>query len=163
MTKTGSQTYVKFARQEEIVFDRWYRSLKLEKKYEELKEVVLLEQFKLSIHPSFKVHLEEHKSTKLKQAAISADDYELTHKRNFVKQGFQPNRLHKNWERNKPGSGSQLSTEKAGVEGEKKSSGSFRKDETRPSVICDHRKKPGHHKLGCWKLHPEAATAKTNK
>ena len=38
LTNTGSQTYVEFARQEEIVFDRWYRSLKLAKKYEELKE-----------------------------------------------------------------------------------------------------------------------------
>ena len=46
LTKTGNQTYVEFARQEEIVFDRWYRSLKLEKKYEEWKEVVLLGQFK---------------------------------------------------------------------------------------------------------------------
>ena len=103
--------------------------------------------------------------TKLKLAAISADDYEQTHKINFVKQGFPTNGLHKKWERNKPGSGAQLSTEKVGVEGEKKSSGSFQKDERRPSVICDHCKKPGHHKWGCWKLHPEKRPQKkkTNK
>ena len=80
-----------------------------------------MEQFKLGIHPSIKAHLEEYKITKLKQAAISANDYELTHKINFVEQGFRPNGMHKKWERNKPGSGNQPSTEKAGVEGEKKS------------------------------------------
>ena len=86
-----------------------------------MKEVVLLEQFKLSIHPNIKAYLVEHKITELKQVAISADNYELTHKINFVEQGFRPNGMHKKWERNKPGSGNQPSTEKAGVEGEKKS------------------------------------------
>ena len=56
--------------------------------YEELKEAVLLQQFKLSIHPSTKAHLEEHRISKLKQAAICADEYELTQKMSFVKQGF---------------------------------------------------------------------------
>ena len=68
------------------------------KKYKELKEVVLLEQFKLSIHPNIKAYLVEHKITELKQVAISADNYELTHKINFVEQGFRPNGMHKKWE-----------------------------------------------------------------
>ena len=36
-TRSNGQTVVEFARQKEIVFDRWYQSLKIEKKYEELK------------------------------------------------------------------------------------------------------------------------------
>ena len=36
-TRSNGQTFVEFARQKKIVFDRWHQSLKIEKKYEELK------------------------------------------------------------------------------------------------------------------------------
>ena len=94
-TRSNGQTFVEFARQKEIVFDRWYQSLKIEKKYEELKEVVLMEEFKNSVPMSIKTHLEEHQITKLKKAPVVADDYESTHKMSVSKTNFQSKGFYK--------------------------------------------------------------------
>ena len=54
----------------------------------ELKEVVLMEEFKNSVPLSIKTHLEEHQIIKLKKAAVVANDYELTHKMSVGKTNF---------------------------------------------------------------------------
>ena len=43
MKRLSGQTYVEFAREKELMFDRWYRSLKENKDFDRLREVVLLE------------------------------------------------------------------------------------------------------------------------
>ena len=39
------QTHFEFAREKEMTFDRWYRSLKVDQDFDNLREVVLLEEF----------------------------------------------------------------------------------------------------------------------
>nr|XP_054769551.1 uncharacterized protein LOC129277390 [Lytechinus pictus] len=46
MQRQSGQTYVEFAREQEMMFDKWYRSLKVDKDFVHLREVVLLEEFK---------------------------------------------------------------------------------------------------------------------
>ena len=74
------QTHVEFAREKEMTFDRWYRSLKVDQDFDNLREVVLLEEFKKSVTFSVRSHLDDHKVTNVKKAALMADEYELTHK-----------------------------------------------------------------------------------
>ena len=74
------QTHVEFAREKEMMFDRWYRSLKVDQDFDNLREVVLLEEFKKSVTFSVRSHLDDHKVTNVKKAAMMADEYELTHK-----------------------------------------------------------------------------------
>ena len=61
LKRQPGHTFVEFAREKELVLDRWYRSLKIEKNYENLRQLLLLEEFKNSIHPDVKSHLDEHK------------------------------------------------------------------------------------------------------
>ena len=74
------QTHVEFAREKEMMFDRWYRSLKVDQDFDNLREVVLLEEFKKSVTFSVRSHLDDHKVTNVQKAAMMADEYELTHK-----------------------------------------------------------------------------------
>ena len=150
--RSHGQTFVEFARQKEIVFDRWYRSLKIEKSFDELKEVVLMEEFKNSVPPNIKIHLEEHRITKLNKAAIAADDYELTHKMSTVKTNFQSKgNFHRNFEKYKSGSGAQSST--LSQDSSKSSSPSGAKeDQKKFSLVCDYCHKKGHTKAKCFKF-----------
>ena len=67
------------------MFDRWATSEKVEKNYDSLKQVILLEEFKNCVHPSIKTHLEEHKAKTLTKAAEMADEFYLSHKHIFNK------------------------------------------------------------------------------
>ena len=148
------QTHVEFAREKEMMFDRWYRSLKVDQDFENLREVVLMEEFKKSVAFSVRSHLDDHKVTDLKKAAMMADEYELTHKndnrppfRNFsYKRDKNPNSGTKN-------SGSGKDTQ---VKGD--SSGSSppapkpQSDQRSNVPTCSHCGKKGHLKSQCWKL-----------
>ena len=60
-----------------------------------------MEEFKNSVPLSIKTHLEEHQITKLKKAAVVADDYELTHKMSVGKTNFQSKGFYKNTDKGK--------------------------------------------------------------
>ena len=81
---------IEFAREKETLFDRWCSSTKVGSDYEKLRELVLLKEFKRSVSKEIKIHLEETKVASLKQAAIMADDYDLTHKNSFVRNTGYP-------------------------------------------------------------------------
>ena len=142
-TRSNGQTFVEFAN----CFDRWYRSLKIEKNYEELKEVVLMEEFKNSVPLSIKTHLEEHQINKLKKAAVVADDYELTHKMSVGKTN-QSKGFYKNTDKGKSGSEAQSSTGSPDPTDKKPSSSSGAKwDQRKKSFpLCDYCHKKGHSK-----------------
>ncbi|XP_072171558.1 uncharacterized protein [Diadema setosum] len=74
------QTYVEFQREKEIMFDRWVRSMKVDLTYENLREIVLMEEFKKSTPPDLRTYLEDRRVHDVKSAAVTADQYELTHK-----------------------------------------------------------------------------------
>ena len=154
------QTHVEFAREKEMTFDRWYRSLKVDQDFDNLREVVLLEEFKKSVTFSVRSHLDDHKVTNVKKAAMMADEYELTHRndnrppfRNFSgkRDKFQSS-APKN-----PGSGSGKDAQGKGdsttssppapkIQSDKPAS-------QRPNVpTCFYCGKKGHLKSQCWKL-----------
>lgn len=82
--KTPEQTHVEFARELEQLFDRWLLSKQVEKDFEKLRQMILLEQFKSCIRQDIKIHLDEQKVETLSTATTMSDSYALTHKTNFV-------------------------------------------------------------------------------
>lgn len=44
--KSDAQTYVEFLRQEETYFDRWNTARNVENKYEKLRQLILIKEFK---------------------------------------------------------------------------------------------------------------------
>ena len=81
--RKDNETYVEFARNKSILFDRWCSSLEVND-FEQLKQLVLVEEFKRCVPFEIRVYLDEQKVVKLKDAATKADDFSLTH-HNFSK------------------------------------------------------------------------------
>lgn len=77
--KSEKQTFVEFAREKENMFDRWCASKQVETK-EQLRELVLLEEFKNCLPEGLVTYLNEQKVSKLCDAATRADEFSLTHK-----------------------------------------------------------------------------------
>ena len=62
----------------------------MNKDFDRLRELILLEEFKRCVNDDVKTHLDDHKIHTLSEAAIVADDYSLTHKysvQRFVEHG----------------------------------------------------------------------------
>ena len=78
-TKQESQTYVEFAREKETLFNRWCTSKEINN-LEQLRQLLLVEEFKKCLPNEVKTYLDEKKVETLSQAAVLADDYILTHK-----------------------------------------------------------------------------------
>ena len=78
--KESNQTYVEFARVQEQMFDRWLSSKNVNEDFRQLRQLVLIEQFKECIHASIKTHLDERDINNLEDAAATVDDYALTHR-----------------------------------------------------------------------------------
>ena len=83
--KKEAQTFTEFAREKEVQFDRWCAALEVAQDYHKLCQIILLEEFKSCLPPHLKTYLDERKVDNLNQAAVSADDYSLTHKSTFFK------------------------------------------------------------------------------
>ena len=81
--KDDKQTYVEFANQTEVYFDRWCSAKKVISDYDKLRQIVLIEQFKRCVHDDLKTYLDEKNVDTLHEMAVLADDYALTHKRSF--------------------------------------------------------------------------------
>ncbi len=76
--KSEKCTYLEFARVKENMFDCWCSSVKVTTK-EQLRELILLEEFKNCVPNAVAMYLNEHKVTKLSDAALMADEFVLTH------------------------------------------------------------------------------------
>ncbi len=64
--------------------------------YDKVKQLVLVEEFKRGVSAEIRVHLVEQKVTDLKSAAVLADDYALTHKKNgFTHDKLYPDKPHR--------------------------------------------------------------------
>ena len=142
------ESHLEFARQKEMAFDRWCRAQNVNEEYGRLRQLILTEEFKNSMPPGIKAHLEDHKVDKLQKAAILADEFELSHRATFGKP------------RNGSYPGAQ---EDSGASGGRdfRIGGKVRTD--RPGVppgmpsgpICHYCRKRGHIKAECWKLQNE--------
>ena len=83
-----SQTFVEFARVTEQLFDHWCHSKKVNKDFEKLRQLILIEEFKRRIPFHMKTFIDEKQVENLQQAADLADEYFLTHG-NFNQQRSQ--------------------------------------------------------------------------
>ena len=80
--RVDKQTFVEFAREKEILFNRWCASQKAETK-EQLRELVLLEEFKNCVPEAVATYLSEQRVARIGDAAVLADEYVLAHKTVF--------------------------------------------------------------------------------
>ena len=144
--KYDSKTHVEFAREKENLFNRWCHSKEIG---QDLKQMVLLEEFKDKVRPDIRSHLDEQKVEELEKTAIMADDYALTHKMSSKSGNPQQKRYHgsrnrENISRNMDDRKRQgKSTENVGL---------VSKVEPLKPISCGHCGKPGHIITNCWKL-----------
>ena len=83
--KEHDQTHVEFARTKEQLFDRWCSSKKIGYDYPNLRQIMLVEEFKRCIYSDVKSFLDEKEVETSEKDTRLADDYTLTHKVSFVK------------------------------------------------------------------------------
>ena len=146
--KDSNQTHVEFARNKEQLFDRWCCSKKIDKNYDKLRQLMLVEEFKRCIQSDVKTFLDEKQVETLEEAARLADDYYLTHKVSFIAKP-KPTSSHpqnKYMSGNSSGMPSQSNTPKPNSTSETKSQYPL----SRPT--CNYCKKPGHLVSECLKL-----------
>ncbi len=93
LVKTPRQTFVEFARDKANLFEKWCAANKVDT-FEQLKELILLEEFKNSLAEKIVVYLNEQKVSSLSDVAVFSDEFVLTHsvvfsptKRNFPDRG----------------------------------------------------------------------------
>ncbi len=77
--KIPSQTFVEFAREKTTLFEKWCVASKITT-LEQLKELILVEEFKNCVSENIVVYLNEQKASSLSEAAVFADEFVLTHK-----------------------------------------------------------------------------------
>ena len=86
--KEPNQTHVEFARTKEQLFDRWCSSKKVGSDHENLRQLMLVEEFKWCINSDVRAFLNDKEVENLDVAARLADDYSLTHQISFVNKPF---------------------------------------------------------------------------
>ena len=146
--KDSNQTHVEFARNKELLFDRWCCSKIIDQNYDKLRQLMLVEEFKRCIQSDVKTFLDEKQVETLEEAARLADDYYLTHKVSIIAKP-KPTSSHpqnKFMSGNSSGMPSQFNTPKPNSTSETKSQYPL----SRPT--CNYCKKPGHLVSECLKL-----------
>ena len=86
--RESNQTYVEFARKKEQLFYRWCNSKKVNQNHENLRVLMLIEEFKRYIHHDIRTWTIKKADT-LENASRLADDYALTHKSSFISKPHQ--------------------------------------------------------------------------
>ncbi|XP_054860848.1 uncharacterized protein LOC129347475 [Amphiprion ocellaris] len=83
--KNANQTYVEFVREKSVLFDKWCQACNV-KTLEEMRELILIEEFKKCLPERIVVYLNEQKVLSVTNAAVLADEFILTHKSVFSPQ-----------------------------------------------------------------------------
>lgn len=140
--KTEQQTFVEFAREKERLFDRWCSSQKANS-IEDLRQLVLIEDFVNCLPEAVAVHLSEQEVKRLDDAAVLADKFVLTHKRvpgnGWVSHPNRTRHPHKSQQHSGGGSEAPRSTPPT----------NFSRFTNNTDVICNYCKKAGHLKYDC--------------
>ncbi|KAI4809981.1 hypothetical protein KUCAC02_018831 [Chaenocephalus aceratus] len=93
LRKNNVQTYMEFAYEKELLFDRWCASEKVDTLVK-MRELVLLEEFKSYCLPdNVAMYINEHKVTECSVAASLADEFVLTHKVLFDRPNYPVRRV----------------------------------------------------------------------
>ncbi|KAL2081327.1 hypothetical protein ACEWY4_023180 [Coilia grayii] len=123
------QSYVDFARQQELTFDKWLRASEVYT-FQDLRKLIILEQFKNSVSRPIEVHLNEQQVKEQRKAAEMADNYVLVHRESW-REFSQSSQLQ-----------SRSTVKEASADKSSRMSN--------PGVmICHYCKKPGHIKSRC--------------
>ncbi len=77
--KSPGQTFVEFARDKSNLFEKWCTANKVTT-LEQLRELILLEDFKNSLPEKIVIYLNEQKVSTLTGAAVFSDEFVLTHR-----------------------------------------------------------------------------------
>ena len=153
--KDDSQTHTEFAKDKEQLFDRWCSSVQAEN-YAQLREMILLEEFKRSVRQDVRLHLEEQRVETLDEAARIADDYVLTHKINndaqknedrYVRGERSPFPSQKNTSNSTPEPRSRATDSDS-----KQSESEQKTRNVDGQFVCYYCRQPGHVKSSCPKL-----------
>ena len=164
--KETNQTHIEFARVQEQMLDRWLSSKNVNEDFKQLRQLVLIEQFKECIHANIKTHLDERDINNLEDAATTADDYALTLRlsTNNMNGPNKFNHYHKG-NSNRPNKDKSPQNQNSTKEGKTQSGSSSQGNKGPPSakpvksgdgfktsLTCDYCKSSGHSKTKCWKL-----------
>ncbi|XP_076842798.1 uncharacterized protein LOC143487636 [Brachyhypopomus gauderio] len=82
LVKNPNQTYTDFAREKTLLFEKWCTASNVTT-FEQLKELILIEEFKNCLPENVVIYLNEQKACNVAVAATSADEFVLTHKTVF--------------------------------------------------------------------------------
>ena len=155
--KFENQTYVEFAREKEDLFDQWFRSKKIPDSYDNLRQLILIEEFKECVHQDLRSHLEDKNVKTLEDAAVLSDTYTLTHKKNFLSKTQSSSVVKssdfskKNVQESQSSIGSQQPLQSGSTPGAR-SERSEAPQGVGSLPTCNYCKKKGHVIGECWKL-----------
>ena len=82
--KLGKQTHVEFVKEKENLFNRWCHSKSINKDYEKLKQLIIIEEFKNQISLDVRTYIEEHNIDEFYKAAVLADEYATIHNQKYL-------------------------------------------------------------------------------
>ena len=171
--KFENQTYVEFAREKEDLFDQWFRSKKIPDSYDNLRQLILIEEFKECVHQDLRSHLEDKNVKTLEEAAVLSDTYTLTHKKNFLSKTQSSSVVKssdfskKNVQESQSSIGSQQPLQSGSTPGAR-SERSKAPQGVGSLPTCNYCKKKGHVIGECWKfkrkneLKPQACASVRN-
>ncbi len=142
--KASNQTYVEFAHAKQRLFDQWCHSMKVDKNYENLRQIILIEDFKKNVSTNLKMFLDERSPKNLNEVASLADEYALIHRTHFSMLGSEA-------KGDRVSNSEQSSSVKQSVVSKSNvykplTSSSF------SSVMCSYCKKKGHVMSECFRL-----------
>ncbi|XP_076043861.1 uncharacterized protein LOC143026954 [Oratosquilla oratoria] len=143
--KTPEISHLELARSKREAFLKWRRASAAES-FDELVELILIEDFYLTIYKEVAIHLAEKDFRTLEEAAKMADKYVLARKDAYV---------------HRPGSGLVSQSQSKGMSGPKRQAGppSQGKDtsklvpvgRSKNNIQCSYCKKSGHVEQYCWR------------
>ena len=89
LRREEGKTHVEFASKKLLYFDRWCHSKSIDEDYDNLKELVLVEDFKQCIREDVRTFLNEKEIDTLEAAAEAADNFVLTHKSGYAQNRYK--------------------------------------------------------------------------
>lgn len=146
--KEPEVSHVDFLRLEKKYFDRWLRSKNVNKDYEKLYNLILMEDFTEKIRTDIKVHLADRGIEIAEQAAVKADEYVIIHPHSHY---FQNDRTSLRTQNSNTERKLRSTEDKSKQKADKQENSSF----VQKRITCTFCKKDGHIKENCWSLHKE--------
>lgn len=143
--KEQEQSHVDFLRQKKKYFERWIRSKGVNKDFDKLANLMLMEDFNNNIRGDVRIHLADKGVEQVETAAVMADEYVIIHSSNKFttvdKSKFQNRDMKVEKKTMNPNESYQSKRHQQSNEGP-----------TNSKPTCSHCKRIGHTKEKCWIL-----------